>query len=48
LRGENCQEDLQQESYLDGQIKDTMKNIGEDLKGTGNNGKENKETGKEY
>ena len=29
-KGENCQEDLWQENYLDGQTKDTTKNIGKD------------------
>jgi len=37
--GENCQEDLQQESYLNDQIKDMTKNIGEDWKGIGGNGR---------
>ena len=32
--------DLWQESYLVGQIKDTMRNIGQDQKGIGDNGKE--------
>jgi len=39
--GENCQEGLQQGNYLDSQIKDMTKNIGEDWKETGDNGKEN-------
>jgi len=30
LKEESCQEDLQQESYSDGQTRDTTKNIGED------------------
>jgi len=34
LGGGNCQDDLWQKSYLGGQIRDTMKNIGKDLKGT--------------
>ena len=29
LEEKNCQEDLQQNNYLGGQIKDMMKNIGE-------------------
>jgi len=33
---------------IDGQIKDIMKNIGEDLKGTGNGRREDKETGEEH
>jgi len=33
---------------LDGWIKDMMKNIGKDLKGTRNSGKEDKETGEEH
>ena len=35
LEEENYQEDLQQESYLDGQTRDITKNIGEDWKGIG-------------
>ena len=38
-RGENYQGDLWQGSDLDGQIKDTTKNIGEDQKEIGDNGK---------
>ena len=38
-RGENYQGDLWQESDLDGQIKDTTKNIREDQKEIGDNGK---------
>ena len=38
-RGENCQGDLQQGSYLDSQIKGMTKNIGEDQKEIGDNGK---------
>jgi len=37
LEEENCQEDSRQESYLDGQTRDTTKNIGEDWKGIGDN-----------
>jgi len=40
LEEENCQGDLQQENCLDGQIKGTTKNIGEDWKGIGDGGKE--------
>ena len=43
---ENCQEDLQQENCLDGQIKGTTKNIGEGQKGIGGSRKEN-DQGKE-
>ena len=39
LEGENCQEDLQQENCLDGQIKGTIKNIGEGWKGIGDSRK---------
>jgi len=39
LEEENCQEDLQQESYLDSQTRDTTKNIGEDWKGIGDDGR---------
>ena len=38
----NCQDDLQQKSYLDGQISSTMRNIGEDQKGIEDDGKGNK------
>ena len=38
-RGENYQGDLWQGSDLDGQIKGTTKNIGEDQKEIGDNGK---------
>jgi len=40
---ENCQGDLQQGNYLDGQIKGMTKNIGEDLKKTGDGRKRNEE-----
>jgi len=40
---ENCQGDLQQGNYLDGQIKGMTKNIGEDLKETGDGRKGNEE-----
>jgi len=40
-RGENCQGGLQQENYLGGRIKDTTKNIGENWKETGNDGRVN-------
>ena len=39
LREKNCQGDLWQESYLGGQIKGTTKNIREDQKEIGDNGK---------
>ena len=37
---ENYQDDLQQKDYLDGQIKDMMKNTGQGWKGIGDDGKE--------
>ena len=40
LEEENCQGDLQQENCSDGQIKGTIKNIGEGWKGIGDGGKE--------
>ena len=40
LKGENCQKNLQQENCSDGQIKGTIKNIGEGWKGIGDDGKE--------
>ena len=43
---ENCQGDLQQENCLDGQIKDTTKNIGEGWKGIGD-GEKKSDQGKE-
>jgi len=43
LEGENCQKDLQQENYLDSQIRDMTKNIGEDSRGIRDSGKENKQ-----
>ena len=39
LGEENYQGDLQQESYLVGQIKDTMRNTGQGWKEIGDNGK---------
>ena len=39
LRGKNCQGDLQQENYLDGQIKGTTKNIRADQREIGDDGK---------
>ena len=42
----NCQGDLQQENYLDGQIKGMTKNIREGQKGIGDGGKESNQ-GKE-
>ena len=40
LEEENYQEDLQQEYYLDSQIKGTIKNIGKGWKGIGDSRKE--------
>jgi len=37
--GENCQEDLQQRNYMGGQISDMTKNIGEEWRRTGDNGR---------
>ena len=45
--GKNCQDDLQQGSYLGGQIKGTTKSTGEGWKGTGDDGKGKGERGKE-
>ena len=39
LEEENYQEDLWQENCLDGQIKSTIKNIGEGWKGIGGDGR---------
>jgi len=47
LEGENCQDDLQQKSYLGGQTNNMTRNIGEDWKEIGNNRKENKQEDKE-
>ena len=41
LQEESYLEDSQQESYLGGQIRDMIKNIGEDLRGTGKDRKKN-------
>jgi len=38
--GENCQEGLWQENYLDGQIRDTTKNTGEDWRRIGDGRRE--------
>ena len=46
LEEENCQGDLQQENCLDGQIKDTTKNIGKGWKEIGDSGKKS-DQGKE-
>ena len=46
LEEENCQEDLQQENYSDGQTRDMTKNTGEDQREIGDGGKEN-DQGKE-
>jgi len=43
LGEKNCQGDLQQGNYLDGQIEGMTKNIGEDLKETGDGRKGNEE-----
>ena len=45
--GKNCQDNLQQKSYLGGQTNNMTGNIGEDWKEIGNNGKENKQENKE-
>jgi len=37
--GENCQEDLQQRNYMGGQISDMTKNIGEEWRRTGDDGR---------
>ena len=47
LGEENYQGDLQQESYLVGQIKDMMRNIGQGQKGIGDNGREQEQENKE-
>ena len=39
LEEENCQEDLQQESYIDRQIRDMMRSTGQGQKETGDNGR---------
>jgi len=39
IEEENCQGDLWQEKYSDGQIKGTIKNTREDWKGIGNDGR---------
>jgi len=36
---ENCQEDLQQKNYMGGQISNITKNIGEEWRRTGDDGK---------
>ena len=43
----NCQGNLQQESYLVGQIKGMMRNIGQGQKGIGDNGKKKEQEDKE-
>ena len=45
--GENYQEGLQQENYLGGQIKSTIRNTGQDQKEIGGDGKEEEKGGKE-
>ena len=47
LGEENYQGDLQQESYLVGQIKDMMRNIGQGQKGIGDDGREEEQENKE-
>ena len=37
--GENCQEDLRQRNYTGGQISNTTKNIGEEWRRTGDDGR---------
>ena len=37
--GENCQEDLRQKNYMNGQTSDMTKNIGEEWRRTGDDGK---------
>ena len=43
----NYQKGLQQENYLDSQIKGTMRNTGQGQKGIGGNGKEQEQEKKE-
>ena len=45
--GENYQEGLQQENYLDGQIRSMMRNTGQDQKGIGGDRKEEEQEDKE-
>ena len=40
LEEENCQKDLQQESYLGGQTRDMIRNIGQNQRGIGDVGEE--------
>ena len=47
LNEENCQDSSWQENYLDSQIKDTIKNTGQDQKEIGDNGKEKGQESKE-
>ena len=47
LREENYQSNLQQKSYLVGQIKDMIRNIGQGQKEIGNNKKKKKQEDKE-
>jgi len=37
--GENCQEDLQQRNYMGGQTNNMTKNIGEEWRKTGDDGR---------
>jgi len=37
--GKNCQEDLRQRNYMGGQISDMTKNIGEEWRRTGDDGR---------
>ena len=47
LEERNCQSDLWQESYLVGQIKGMMRNIGQGQKGIEDDGKEEEQEDKE-
>ena len=47
LEEENCQEDLQQESYIDRQIRGMMRSTGQGQKETGDNGREDQLENKE-
>ena len=47
LEEKNCQEDLQQKSYIGRQIKGMMRNIGQSQRETGDIGKEAELEGKE-
>ena len=47
IQERNYQGNLQQESYLVGQIKGIMRNIGQGQKGTGDDGKKEEQKNKE-